>query len=182
MDQRGKVALSAPRNRRWAVAAACGVVAAVALYFTFFGKSDEDQIRKALTTLTKSVAVRENENPIARLARIKSDLKDVAADDVAVDVRELDIRVTGRPKLAENATQVAAVYTSASCDLGSLTIKIDPTGNSAKADAVAEVSGVTRGERRSDRRDVHFLLRKDGGWKITSIDVLRQENPQNPSP
>lgn len=169
-------------NRRWLVAAACAAVAAVVLYFTFFGKSDEDQIRKALTTLTKAVAVRENENPIARLGRIKSDLKDVVADDVSVDVRELDIRVTGRPKLAENATQVAAVYTSASCDVGGLTIKIDPTGNSAKVDGVAELSGVTRGERRSDRRDVHFLLRKDGGWKITSIDVLPRGNAQNPSP
>lgn len=169
-------------NRRWGVVAACGVVAAIALYFTFFSSSDEDQIRKALTTLAKSVGVRENENPLARLGRIKSDLKDVTADDVAIDVRELNIRVTGRPKLAENATQVAGVYTSASVDLGSVVIKVDPTGTMAKADAVAEVSGMTRGERRSDRRDVHFLLRKDGGWKITSIDVLPKENTQNPSP
>jgi len=40
-----------------------------------------------------------------------------------------------------------------------------------KVDALAVVTGERGGERRVDKRPVHFLLRKDGDWRITTIDV-----------
>jgi hypothetical protein len=38
-------------------------------------------------------------------------------------------------------------------------------------DGVALVTAIRGGERKVDKRDVHFLLRKDGAWKVSTIDV-----------
>lgn len=167
-------------RKKWTVAAGCVLVAAVALWLTVFSASDEDRIKKQLVRVARTVDVKQDENPLARLGRIQSELRDVVDDDVAVDVRELGLRITGRKKLAENAAQIAAVHSSASAELTSVTVKIDPSGTSAKADARAVVTGVRGGEHRSDTRDVHFLLRKDGGWRITSIDVLPKDDGGSP--
>ncbi len=158
--------------KRWGVAAACAVVAAIVLYVTVFHASDEDRIRQVLARLAKAVAVKEDDNILARNGRIKSELKDIVTDLVSVDVAELNLRVTGRPDLAENATKIGVVYASATVDFTQMAMTIDEASASAKVDCVAIVTGSRGGEKRSDKRDVHFRLHKEGSWRITTIDVL----------
>ena len=93
------------------------------------------------------------------------------ADDVYVDVSDLSIRVTNRAALVDSATKASLVFQSADCTLTGMTIKVDENVTSAKVDALAIVTGERGGERRVDKRPVHFLLRKDGTWHITTIDV-----------
>ena len=92
-------------------------------------------------------------------------------DDVYVDVPDLSIRVTSRAALVEDATKAGLVFQSADCSLTGMTIKIDESASSAKVDALAVVTGERGGVHRVDKRPVHFLLRKDGDWRITTIDV-----------
>jgi hypothetical protein len=63
------------------------------------------------------------------------------------------------------------MFSSADCELTNMKIQIDEGATTAKVDALAVFTGVRGGDRRVDRREVHFLLRKDGHWRITTIDV-----------
>ena len=110
------------------------------------------------------------QHPFAHGA-IKGELADVVDDNVRVDVPDLGISTTGRQKVVEKAAQAGVVFTSADCELTNTKIAIDAAETTAKVDAVALFTGVRGAERRLDRRDVHFLLRNDGGWKVTTIDV-----------
>jgi hypothetical protein len=157
--------------KKWAIVAACAAVAAVALWLTVFRPSEEDRIRKVLDRFAKAVAVKRDDNVLARAGRINSELKETVADDVHVDVPDLNIRVSSRHTLAENATKASLVFSSAECELTSMTIKVDEAATTAKVDALALVTGERGGERKVDKRPVHFLLRNDGTWKITTIDV-----------
>jgi hypothetical protein len=124
-----------------------------------------------LDRFAKGVAVKTDDNILARAGRVKTELKETVADDVYVDVADLNVRVTNRQALAEAAMKASMVFTSADCELTSMTIKVDDSATTAKVDALALVTGVRGGERKIDKRPVHFLLRKDGTWKITTIDV-----------
>ncbi len=157
--------------KKWAIVAGCAAVAAVALWLTVFRPSEEDRIRKVLDRFAKAVAVKADDNILSRGGRINSELKETVADDVYVDVSDFSIRVTNRKDLAENATKAGLLFTSADCELTSMTIKVDDSATTAKVDALAIVTGNRGGERKIDKRPVHFLLRKDGSWKITTIDV-----------
>lgn len=157
--------------KKWAIVAACAAVAAVALWFTAFRPSEEDRIRKVLDRFAKAVAVKQNDNILSRAGRVKSEMKETVSDDVFVVVPDLNIRVTSRAALAEDATKAGMVFQSADVDLTSMTIKVDESSTSAKVDCLAVVNGSRGGERRVDKRPVHFLLRKDGDWRITTIDV-----------
>lgn len=157
--------------KKWAIVAGCAAVAAVALWLTVFRPSEEDRIRKVLDRFTKAVAVKRDDNILSRAGRVNSELKETVADDVYVDVADFSVRVTNRKALAENATKLGLLYGSADCDLTSMTIKVDDSATTAKVDALAVVTGERGGERKIDKRPVHFLLRKDGTWKITTIDV-----------
>ena len=157
--------------KKWAIVAGCAAVAAVALWLTVFRPSEEDRIRKVLDRFTKAVAVKHDDNILSRAGRVKSELRETVADDVYVDVADFSVRVTNRKDLAENATKVGLFYSSADCELTSMTIKVDDSATTAKVDALAVVTGERGGERKVDKRPVHFLLRNDGTWKITTIDV-----------
>ena len=157
--------------KKWAIVAGCAAVAAVALWLTVFRPSEEDRIRKVLDRFAKAVAVKQDDNIISRAGRVNSELKETVADDVYADVADFNVRITNRKDLAENATKAGLMFTSADCELTSMTIKVDDSATTAKVDALALVSGSRNGERKVDKRPVHFLLRKDGSWKITTIDV-----------
>lgn len=157
--------------KKWAVVAGCVAIAAVALWLTVFRPSEEDRVRKVLARFTKAVAVKPDDNVLARAGRLRSELKETVSDDVFVIVPDLGIRVTTRAALVENATKAGLVYQSADCDLTGMTIVIDEGATTAKVDALAVVTGSRGGERRVDKRSVHFLLSKDGDWRITTIDV-----------
>ena len=115
--------------------------------------------------------VKEGDNLLTRTARIKSELSEVVDDDVRVDVPDLHLSSTGRAAVVEKSAQAGIVFTSADCELTGMKIQLDEGGSTAKVDALAVFTGVRGGERRVDKRDVHFLLRKDGQWRVTTIDV-----------
>lgn len=158
-------------KKKWAILVACVIVAAIAVGLTLLRPSEEDRIRKVLDRFTKAVEVKPDDNLLSRTARLKSELKATVVDDVYVDVPDMSIRVTGRAALVENATKAGLVFQSAECTLTGTTIKVDEAATTAKVDALAVVTGDRGGERKIDKRSVHFLLRKDGDWRIASIDV-----------
>ncbi len=158
-------------SRKWAIVALCALLAALVVGFTVLRPSEEDRIRKTLDRFTKAIAVKPDDNPLSRMGRLKSELKETTSDDIYVVVPDYDVRMIDRASLVENATKIPAVYQTAECELSGMTIKIDEAATTAKVDATAIVTGMRGGERKTDKRGVHFLLRKDGDWKITSIDV-----------
>ena len=157
--------------KKWGVVLGCVIVASVALWLTFFRASEEDKIKKTLGELTKIVAVKEGDTLLSRMARLRSRTKEIVDDDVRVNVAELNMDVRVRHKFEEDAAKAGLMFQSADCELMSMSIKVDPAGTVAQADAVALVTAIRGGERRVDKRDVHFLLHKDGDWKISTIDV-----------
>ncbi len=157
--------------KKWHLVLGCAAVASIALWLTFFRASEEDQIKKTLGELARIVAVKDGDTLISRTARLRSQLKDVVYDDIRVDVSELNLDVRGRQKLEDDATKAGLVFQRADCTLVNLSIKVDPAGTLATVDGVALVTAVRGGERRVDKRDVHFLLRKDGAWKVSAVDV-----------
>lgn len=163
-------------NKKLLVALACTVVAALVLAFTFlFRDGDEERIRKLLADLAKVVSVKKDDNVLSRTARLRSGLKDVVSDDVRVTVPELGVRSMDRKQLEDDAARAGLLFSEADCEFSNVTIELDEGATFATVDAVAIVTGVRGGERKVDRRDVHLLVRKDGDWKITSIDVLPQQ-------
>lgn len=156
---------------KWAIVCACAVVAVLVLGFTLLRPSEEERIRKVIDRLAVAVSVKPNDNVLIRMGRIKSELKETVTEDVHVDVPDLNIRVSNRAQLAERATQAGLVFQSAQCTFVGMTIKVEDEAQVAKADALAVVTGERGGARRVDKRSVHFLLRKDGDWRVTTIDV-----------
>lgn len=162
--------------KKWVIVAACAALAVIVLGVTVFRPSEEDRIRKVLTRFTAAIAVKPDDNPLARMGRIKSTLKETTTDDVFTTVPDFNVRIADRASLAENAGKIGMVYQTADCELTGMTIKVDESATTAKVDALAVVTATSGGERKTDKRGVHFLLRKDGDWKITSIDVA-SNNP-----
>jgi hypothetical protein len=153
------------------VAAACAVVGAIVLALTLFRTSEEEQIKKTLDRLVKTVMVKEGDNILSRTARIKSELAEIVDDDVRIDAPDLHIATTGRQQVVEKSAQAGVMFSSADCELTNMKIQIDEGATTAKVDSLAIFTGVRGGDRRVDRREVHFLLRKDGHWRVTTIDV-----------
>jgi len=165
------------RNLGILVGVACAVVAVVVIWMTFFKSSDEQAIQAVLARLAKAVMVKEGDTVISRNARLKSELADIVSDDVRVDVTELHMGVTGRARFVEDATKAGLMYSKATVEWTNTRIKLDEGGSVAKVDATGLVTGDNGGQPRSDKRDVHFLLRKDDGkWRITTIDVAAPQN------
>jgi len=158
-------------NKKWVVIAGCAVLAIVTLWLTVFRPSEEDRIRNVLARFTKAVAVRSDDNILARTGRLRSELKETVTDDVYVVVPDFSIRVVDRASLVDSAAKAGLVFQSADAELTGMTIKVDEGATTAKVDALAIVTGDRGGERKVDKRSVHFLLRKDGDWKIATIDV-----------
>lgn len=157
-------------KKPWLLAAAALVVA-VTVVVTIFRPSEEDRIRKALVTFAEAVRVKPDDTLLSRVGRLKSQLGATVDEGVRVSVPDLDLHVTSREKLVETAAQARLMFQSAECELTDLKIKVDDAATTAKVDATGVVNGTRGGEKRVERRGVHFLLRKDGDWKITTIDV-----------
>ncbi len=157
--------------KKWYVLVACVAVGGIALGIMFTRTSDEDRIRTTLRDFARVVAVKEGDTIVSRGVRVKGGLEDLVDDDVRVNMTELSVDVRGRPRLAEEAMRVGLLYQKADCEFSSLSIKVDQGGAVATVDAAATVTASSGGERKVDKRDVHFLLRKDDRWKIATIDV-----------
>ena len=158
--------------KKWAIVAGCAAVAAVALWFTVFRPSEEDRVRQTLDRFAKALAIKADDNILSRTGRLKSELKETVSDDVYVVVPDMNVRSVTRASLVENAVKASMIYNTATCELTGMTIKIDDSATTAKVDALALVAAQSGGEKKVDKRPVHFLLRKDDGtWHITTVDV-----------
>lgn len=149
----------------------CLAVAGVALGVMFTRTSDEDRIRKVLQDFAAVVAVKEGDTVLTRGGRVKGSMKELVDDDVHVNISELSLDVRGREKFETSAIKAGLLYQKAECDLTSLSIKVDPGATVATVESVAVVAASGGGEHKVDKRNVHFLLRKDAEWKIATIDV-----------
>ncbi len=166
--------------KKWLpIALACAAVAGVAIWLTLFRSSDEDRVKKTLADLATIVSVKDGDTIISRTVRLRSRLKEVVSDDVSVRVDELGMDVRGRQRLEDDAAKAGLVFQNADCTFVTTKMQIDPAATIAQVDATALVTANRGGERKVDKRDVHFLLRKDDGtWKVSTIDVatLRRDD------
>jgi len=160
-------------NRKALIGGACALVGGVAIYFTLFRASDEDQIRKTLGDFASMVGTKPNDTIISRTMRLRTHMKEVVRDDVAVRVDELHVDLRGREKLEDEAAKVGLVYQDAECTFANTRIEMDPAKTFAKVDTTALVTAKVGGERKIDKRPIHVLLRKDGGWLIDTMDVAQ---------
>jgi hypothetical protein len=158
------------RKPTW-IGLACAIVAGIAIYLTLARPSDEDRIKKTLSSFASLVSTKPNDTIISRTMRLRSHMKEVARDDVAVRVDELHLDLRGREKLEDEAAKVALVYQDAECTFIDTRIEMDPGKTMAKVDTTALVTAKAGGERKIDKRPVHLIMRNDGGWLIDSLDV-----------
>lgn len=152
---------------KWGVVAGCVLVGALALYLTLFRTSDEDRVRAVLQRFTAACAIKADDNALARAGRLRSTFAETTTADVRVDVDEPRLALAGRDALVEAGTRAPAVYGQASIELGAVRVRVDEGKVMATADALA----LLRGPDRSEKREVHFLLRNDGGWRIATVAV-----------
>lgn len=159
--------------RRWAIAAALAAAAAIVTVIVLkVWKTDDDLIRASIERFVVAVSVKEGDNPISRMARIKSTFAETVDEDVHVSVEELGIEVSGRKPLADEAGKLGMVYQRAKADVIRVDIKREPSAFVATADATVRVVGTRGGAERQDLREVHFLLgKRDGAWQIRGVDV-----------
>lgn len=148
-------------------------VVAIATYFLFFGKTEEDKIRETVERLAKVVEIKEGANPLFRAAGIRDELAKLVTDDVRVEVSELGSARTGIQGVAEVAAQAQLGFLWATAELRHVEVKLEPGANTAQVGAEAQLRGKTRsGETRRDDRNVDFFLRKeDGTWKVKTVTV-----------
>jgi hypothetical protein len=165
-------------KRPYALAAAGGlvVVAVVIVYVAFFRASDEEQIHAQLDRLVATARVTEDtkdKNPIAQIARVRGEYKEVFEKEARVNVPELGSARTGREAIADLTMQAGQAFRSADIDLQKLEIKIDETKTTAQVSGVAKLTAVERdGRTRKDERAIDFVLsRAEGSWRIRSITV-----------
>jgi hypothetical protein len=148
---------------------------AIAIWALFFRGSEEDRIRAAIVKAAAAVKVVPGENPVMRAARVKGDMADVIAKDVAFSVPELpssDQGVgKGRDPLVGAAISIASVFEEADVTVVFSQVTIDPGGSSASATTTVTLSGLRGGQRERDIRKVSFVLRKEGEWRISEITV-----------
>lgn len=163
-------------NKKLAVVVGAVVTGAAALVIVLTRPSEEERIKKVLERLAAAVAIKEGDTVISRAGRMKSELKDVVDDQVSVDVEELGIHDTGRASLIEDAMKAGLVYQSASAELKSITIKLNEGASVAQVDLTAVVTATQGGAKKVEPRPVHFVLSKDGAWRVTAIDVHPPED------
>lgn len=135
-------------------------------------ESDEERVRGVISRFARAVSVEPDQtNPIARLAFLKGEFREIVEADAQFSVPELTNLKQGRQQLAEVATQAGQVFRAATVEFSNCDIQVGNIG--AKADCVGHLNGVERsGQPRKDERTVHFELRQtDGAWLIQSIVV-----------
>lgn len=166
-----RAATASTRARRNVVFGAAILVGSSALWTFLARPSEEERVKQTLARFAKVVAIKENDNALVRAGRLRSGCKELLDDMVRVDVSDLALHVSGRAAFVDGATKAGVVWTTADAEVTGAQVKLDEAATTAKVDAVVVITGARGGERRIDRRSVHFLLRKDGDWRISTIDV-----------
>lgn len=149
-----------------------GVLGALLIaYAIFAGKTDQEQITELLTRLSDTLQVVEPpENPLTRLGRVQGNLKEIATEDIYVQVPELSA-MRGRKSVAQAATQTGLTFRSASVGLSRCLFEIKKP--SAQVVCNAELRAIDRsGTIRADERKTVFqLVHNSDGWQFDRIQV-----------
>jgi hypothetical protein len=169
---------------RTKLAIAAGVVAAaVAIYLLFFRGSPEERIRGQLARLAHTVEVDPGapENPIARLGRIRGELKELFVEQPSIDIPELTTLGSSstRNDLADLAAQAPQAWSSVKIDFASTRVTLDASKKSADVTTIATLTGARAGGEptRDVRRVVLRFELVDGEWRIGSLKVAPREEP-----
>jgi hypothetical protein len=159
--------------KRWLPHLGIALGIAIAVYALFFAESAEDRVRAQLDALAETIAVRGEENPVLRGARVKKAFEGLLLKEVNFEIPELTEGQTGRNELVRLATMATQLYQSARVDLGGLSIDVDKSETTAMAHGEALLIGVRRtGEPVRDHRSVALHFDKiDDEWLIVSISV-----------
>lgn len=157
-------------DRKYLVPILCGLVGVGGVVFAITRPSDEAQIRQTLARVAAAVAPHPNEqNIISTIARINGVFKETLTERVEIRLAEVRDLPSARSDLSKSAAQVAVHYANATMDLACSKVDVAEDAKSAKADCVVTLKDTREG--REDQRRVNFALRKDDGWRITTINV-----------
>jgi hypothetical protein len=160
--------------KKWLIPAVLAVVTAVVVAVVVLMPSEEQKVKKTIERLALTVAPRPQANPAFELARINDAYKDILADRVEISIPEVPSGIPGsRRALAELTMTMGARYGEADVDVSDVTVKLDDSKTTAQVDCTAELR--ERGGSRREKRRVHFALRNDDHWRITSINVAERE-------
>ena len=166
-----------PKAGRGYVNAAIGlgvVALAVALWAIFFRGSDDDLVRRTIARLAKAAEVVPGENPVLRATRVRSELLEVLAPDVAVTIPELTDLSRGRDPLVGVTVAAAQLWERADIGVALARVSIEPTNPpSADVELTATLTASRPGgQAERDVRKCRFHLEKrDGTWRITELTV-----------
>ncbi|MEO7095839.1 MAG: nuclear transport factor 2 family protein [Polyangiales bacterium] len=175
MTRKPPAATPGPTTRTKLLVAAFVVIASLAIYLLFFRDSPEERMSAQLVRLAHAVEVEpaQQENPIARLGRVRGEFKEIFVEDVSIVIPELTSLTRGRLALADVAAQAPAAYASASIDFASVRITLDASKKSADVTAIATVTGARIGSQptRDVRRIAFRFDDVDGAWRIARLQV-----------
>lgn len=162
-------------NRRVVIVIA-SVGLALLAWALFFRGSDEDAVRATLKRAADAVKVVNGENPVMRATRVRSELVELLAPDVAVNIPELTDVTKGRDPLIGVAIGAAQLWTSAEISVAFSRVQVD--GDSAFADVTATLSAVGHGggSERDVRKCSFRLLKRDGRFRISEVTVYPRES------
>lgn len=163
--------------RRWLPVGLIGIAVCAALgAYATFGRSNESEskIRGQLDDLAEAVRIDEGElSPLARQKRVGAELGEIFTEEASATIEEAGEELRGRPEIVAAAVQLITLYQSADVVFERVSVRIDPSGERARATAVAALTGAPHGEpRKRDERRVTFQLSKiKGDWKVTSAII-----------
>ena len=159
--------------KRWLPHLGIALGLAIALYALFFAESAEDRVRAQLDAVAGAIAVKGEENPVLRAARVEKAFEGLVIREDRFEIPELTEGETGRNELVRLATVASQTYQSARVDLSGLRIDLDQSETTAMAHGEASLIGVRRtGEPVRDHRQVALRFDKvDDLWLIASISV-----------
>ena len=158
--------------RRNLIIALGALTLAITVWLVFFRSSDEDLVRRAVARAAKAVEVVPGENPVLRATRVRSELLEVLAPEVAATIPELTDVGKGRDPLIGVAIAAAQLWEQAEVGTSSTRIALSEVGGVpvADVDLTATLNARRAGQPERDLRKVRFHLEKrEGAWRITEV-------------
>jgi hypothetical protein len=161
-------------RREWTLAAIGVLGFSVVGYGIFSAESDEEKIRAVLANLAHAVKVDPDApNILVRAGKINQAFSEIFTEEVSYLIPERTSGRHGRKELARLATEVGPFFTSLEITFTELEIEIAEATSSAQVNGIAVGSGIQRGQRWQEERQVQFsLIRHDGDWQIDKLTVV----------
>ena len=158
-----------------------GGLAALGAAYVLHRRSDEHQLRAASEDVARALGFdATRESSAARRARIEREFSRSIEPGVVVRVPDLPELGRGREKLLEKVIDTGG-FDGIDVALSDASISVDESGSTATLRARAKLSAAGATRRFDDMRSLRVSwVRRDGGWRITSIEVgaATHEHPE----